>query len=321
MVRARHLQYWVAGQPKTYPYTWPQEAQSDLARIRRDHEFLKVLASQVAKRGLGNPASDLSLISAIAPHLTVDSGFSLSQMVHLVLTFHSVNVNSAPTYTLPVDVGTFGTYIYEGGDFGYVEFPTEPAGQQAVDTFLGVGPDTNTMTGEQLPHPSAVTVSVLDGTGAPGQATQTAAALGNLGFHMVGTGSSTPVGQYAETLVTYSKRTPADVAAAQLVADSISGQVVLHYGPTADGAQVTVTTGTKFSVDASAPKPAAPKSSSTTSAPPTTSAPSTTPTPATGAQGATPTPAFAAPTASTNPLQPWDPRACPAGTKGATDPW
>jgi len=34
-----------------------QEALSDLARIRRTHEFLRVLAAQVAARGLDNPSS------------------------------------------------------------------------------------------------------------------------------------------------------------------------------------------------------------------------------------------------------------------------
>ncbi len=40
VVRARHLQYKPPGVTTTDPAYWPQEAQSDLARIRRDHEFL-----------------------------------------------------------------------------------------------------------------------------------------------------------------------------------------------------------------------------------------------------------------------------------------
>ena len=320
VVRARHLQYWVPGQPKTWPYTWPQEAQSDLARIRRDHEFLRVLASEVAKRGLGNPASDLSLINAVAPHLTVDNGFSATQMVHLVLSFHTVNVNKAPTYTLPVAVDTFGTYIYQGGAFGDVEFPSQPVDQTTVDQFLGLGPDTNTMTGRPLPSPSSVTVSVLNGTGTTGQATQTSTSLGHLGFHMVGTGDTTPVAQYSETLVTYSQRTPQDIAAAQLVADSLSGAVILHYGSTTDAADVTVTTGSNFSVDTTPPHSVSKKSgSSTTSS--TSSTSSTGSSAAGGSSGTTSTSAFTPPTSSRNPLASWDPRACPAGVKATPDPW
>ena len=48
-----------AGRPASYAEDWPQENQSDLARIRRDHEFLRVLATAVAKQGLGNPITDL----------------------------------------------------------------------------------------------------------------------------------------------------------------------------------------------------------------------------------------------------------------------
>lgn len=326
VVRSRHLQYWVTGDTPTTPSTWPQEAQSDLARIVRDHEFLRVLATKVASRGLGNASTDLSLISQVLPDLTVDSGLSLSDMANLVLTFHSVNVNKAPQLTLPVRVGTFGTYIYEGGNFGDVEFPAEPDDQTVIDKFLGLGTDTSTMTGTALPSPSSVTVSVLNGTGTTGQATQTATDLGKLGFHTVGTGTTTSVGQYAETLVTYSQRTPADEAAAQLVADSLAGEVVLDYGPTADGADVTVTTGTDFSVDATAPSRAAkgstPRTTTTTTAPATptstSSSSSTTPSSSTVTSATT---SFAAPSTSNPSLAPYDPRACPAGVTGNSGDW
>jgi len=48
VVRARHLQYKPSGVTTTNPANWPFENQSDLARIRRDHEFLRVLATAVA---------------------------------------------------------------------------------------------------------------------------------------------------------------------------------------------------------------------------------------------------------------------------------
>ena len=60
VVRARHLQYKSPTVTASTPHTWPQENQSDLARIVRDHEFLRVLATAVAKRGLSSPTTDLS---------------------------------------------------------------------------------------------------------------------------------------------------------------------------------------------------------------------------------------------------------------------
>src|ERR1019366_4702430 len=57
VVRARHLQYKGPGVTSDDPAYWPHETLSDLARIRRDHEFLRVLASAVTARGLGDRKS------------------------------------------------------------------------------------------------------------------------------------------------------------------------------------------------------------------------------------------------------------------------
>ncbi|MGH8987464.1 MAG: LCP family protein [Acidimicrobiales bacterium] len=322
VVRARHLQYWVKGYPKTYPYTWPQEAQSDLARIVRDHEFLRVLATRVAKQGLGNPATDVSLIDAVAPDLKVDDGLSATDMVDLVRAFHSTDVDKAPATTLPVDVDTFGTYVYQGESMGDVEFPAEPADRSSIDALLGLSAGDNTMTGKPLPGPGGVTVSVLNGTGVTGQATQTTASLQSLGFDTIGTGDATAVGSYRETTVSYAHRTPADVAAAQLVAGSLSGQVVLAYDPAAKGARVTVTTGTDFSVDAALPGQAAnahPATSTTSSVGTTSSAPTSIPSTTPGSPAAVT--GFAPTTTARNSLSSYDPRACPAGVVGNDGNW
>ena len=115
MVRARHLQYKGPGVTTTDPNYWPQESQSDIARIRRDHEFLRVLAAAVKAKGLSNPITDQQLVAGVAGQLTVDSGFSASHMISLVLGFHNVDVNSAPQLTLPVAVDQFGSYDVPGG--------------------------------------------------------------------------------------------------------------------------------------------------------------------------------------------------------------
>ena len=69
----------------------------------------------------------------------------------------------------------------------------EEQGQPAIDTVLGIGPTIDSMTGKPLPSPSSVSVSVVNGTGVTNQATDTSAALGALGFKMVGLGDATPV--------------------------------------------------------------------------------------------------------------------------------
>jgi cell division septation protein DedD len=259
---------------------------------------------------LSNPLTDRSLIAGVVPDLVVDSGFSAGHMINLVLTYHSVNVGQAPQLTLPVLEDTFGSYQYEGGNYGDIEFPVQPDDQSVVDSFLGITSSTNSMTGAPLPAPGRITVSVENGTGVTNQAATTSAALGALGFHMTHLGDTPPVGQEAETVVYYGSKSPAVIAAAQEVANSISGSVTLGFNRSMvlGGAEVTVDTGTNFSVNppraaTTTPKKSkSPKGATTTT---TTAAPTTT-TPTTTASG------FAPPTSADEALEPWDPRSCTA---------
>ncbi len=312
VVRARHLQYDAPGTTSSYAEDWPQENLSDLARIRRDHEFLRVLATAVSKQGLANPIADVNLINSVKGDLTFDQSWPVSDMVNLVLDFHGVDIGAVPQLTLPVAVvtdpdGSGGSYLYQGASIGDVEFPAQSQDQDAIDQVLGIGPTTDSMTGNPLPSPSSVTVSVMNGSGTYNQAADTATALGALGFHAVGLGDTAPVGDLAETVVYYGSRAPTAEAAAEAVARSMTGAVLMGYDPSqvADGAQVTVVTGTQFAVNV--PSTAATGGSSTSATSATSAASATTSTTApTGG-------AIAAPSPPTSNLAPWDPRACPAG--------
>jgi LCP family protein required for cell wall assembly len=318
VVRARHMVHKGPGVTSNNPADWTPEAQSDLARIRRDHEFLRVLATAVAKKGLSDPLTDRSIITGVAPDLTADSGFSASHMINLVLTYHSVKIDSAPQLTLPVLEDAFGSYQYKGSDYGDIEFPTQPNDQSTVDSFLGITSSTNSMTGAPLPDPGKITVSVENGTGVTDQAATTSAALGALGFHMAELGDRTPVGQEAETVVYYGSKSPAVLAAAQEVANSISGSVTLGYNPSMvlGSAEVTVDTGTSFSVSppqaaTTTPKKSKPskgsKGSKSTTTTTTTTVPPTTTTTTNATSGL-----FSAPSSPDEGLKPWDPRSCTA---------
>ena len=306
VVRARHVQYKGPGVTTDNPTYWPQEAQSDIARIRRDHEFLRVLASAVKAKGLSNPITDQQLVAGVAGQLTVDSGFSASDMISLVLGYHNVDVNKAPQLTVPVSVDQFGNYVYQGGSYGDIEFPAEPQDHNAVDRFLGLkSGNEDTYSGGVLPSPATVTVSVLNGSGAPDQATTTGQGLQALGFHIGTIGDSPPVGREAETVVYYAAKTPAQLAAAQAVANSMSGAVIMAKDPSQvkAGSQVTVVTGTDFTVNA---PPA------TTTVPSSATAPSITTTTSGNSGNTGNSGAFQAPTPTVETLQPWDPRSCTA---------
>jgi LCP family protein required for cell wall assembly len=322
VVRARHVQYKGPGVTTDDPSYWPQEAQSDIARIRRDHEFLRVLATAVKAKGLSNPLTDQSLVSSVVSQLTVDSSFSASAMISLVLGYHDVDVTTAPQLTLPVAVDQFGSYTYQGGSYGDVEFPVEPQDHAAVDQFLGLGSgNEDTYSGGALPAPSSVTVSVMNGTGAYNQATDTASSLAALGFKTGTVGDVSPVGQEAETVVYYSSKSPAELAAAQVVANSMSGAVIMadDASQVSPGSQVTVVTGTDFSVNApaTATTPSSAGGASATGSGSGSGSASSTTTTSTasdsGSSGNTGNSgAFAAPTATVEPLAPWDPRSCTA---------
>ena len=299
VVRARHLQYKGPGVTSKNPRDWPQDPESDLSRIRRDHEFLRVLSAAVAKRGLGNPITDNDLLSAVAPQLQVDSSFSLSSMFGLVVTFHSVDTATAPQKTLPVIVLSSLNYYFQGYDYGNVELTSQPNDLQAVSSFLGLPSDRDTMTGKPLPAPGSVRVSVLNGTGLTGQAGQTASALKALGFDTIGQGDTQAGGSPSETVVDYSS--PNQLGAAEQVLHSLSGTVTLAKGPTADGADVTVVTGSNFSVATPTAKGEAGSSSTGTSS-----------TANTGGGPSSSSPVLAAPTAPTQALAPFDPRSCTA---------
>jgi LCP family protein required for cell wall assembly len=303
VVRARHLQYDPPGLNTNNVADWPYDPNSDLARILRDHEFLRVLATAMAKKGLGNPLTDSSIISAVAPDLEVDSGFSATQMVSLVSQFHSVNANNAPQLSLPVLVDGNGTYMYEGAPYGDIEFPSLAQDRSTIDQFLGVNSDTDTMTGAPLPAPSKVTVQVLNGTGTADQAGQTASALQADGFTIAGTGDTASVAQQSETIVYYGSKSTSTIADAQAVLRTLSGAAIMSYNPSmaSSNADVTVVTGTDFTIGSSS------LADATTIAGPSSAAVLTV---APAISGASSTAGLGAPTAANPPLQPWDPRSC-----------
>jgi LCP family protein required for cell wall assembly len=319
VVRARHLQIRFAGQGTDYRL-WSQEALSDLARIRRDHEFLKVLADAVKAKGIANPLTDQRLATSVARYLTVDQGFTTSALLSLAEHFHGVSVGSVPELTVPVvlvETGSSG-YEYQAYPYGDVEFPIEPGVTQTVDRFLSVGPSVNTMDGKALPTPSSVTVSVLDGTGVPNQQHVIATALRRRGFDIHGMGTATPYGVREETVVFHANNSAASLADAQAVLHTIEGPAVMALGRTTAGADVTVLTGSDISIVAPPRKATTTTTlkklhdgSTTTTTKPTTQITVVDP------SAVKHDTQLSAPTDVTQALQPWDPRSCgPNGTEG-----
>jgi LCP family protein required for cell wall assembly len=333
VVRARHLQYQPPADRNVPRYDWPYDPQSDLSRIRRDHEFLRVLAATVARRGLGNIVTDLQLIDSLSGDLVVDSGFSATAMAHLILDFHDVDPYSVPQYTLPVVVDGQG-YVYQGSGYGDIVFPVQPEDRQVVARFLGTAP-TDDASGQPLPLPGDITVAVENGSGVDEQGSTTATALRHLGYHVTSVTNSTESASTTETTILYSK--PSELPDALRVQSAMSGLAIIGYDPglvteasgsstsstidvgsvlpSSEGADVVVVTGSNFAVNPPLSSSSATTAvvTSTTGAPEGTGSATTTSVPGPLTDNAN----LAAPSGSTEALEPWDPRSCTsAGGEG-----
>jgi LCP family protein required for cell wall assembly len=343
VVRARHLQYQPPSDAGLPHYDWPYDPQSDLSRIRRDHEFLRVMASAVKQHGLGNFLTDLQLINSLAGNLEVDDGFSASAMANLILEFHGLNPNTIPQYTIPV-VEDGQEYYYRGGNYGDVVFPVQPQDQQVVSEFLGTAAAKDT-AGQTLPAPGTFTVAVENGSDLYSQGSNTASALRQLGYNVTSITDTTVGASTSETTILYSN--PAQLDDALQVQSSLSGLVVLGYDPgltasttsttsttigngsgpgsgttttnTIDvgstlstSPDVVVVTGSNFAVNppvSPTPSTTVPGSGPTT----TTGVPATSSTTTTTAPGPLAnSPNLSAPSGATPALEPWDPRSCTA---------
>jgi LCP family protein required for cell wall assembly len=167
VARSRHYQYEVGGQ-------WIDTPIGDLGRIKRQDAFLRALV-EAAKREL-NPLKLNDFLGSIPQGLVIDKTFSLDDMLHLVLDFHSLTPDAITTYTLPT------TTIGAVTPWGDVLFVDQPADQELLAKIFGselvrpVAPPPGTTL--QPEYPPAVSASASQGgagaTGSPGAATVSA---------------------------------------------------------------------------------------------------------------------------------------------------
>jgi LCP family protein required for cell wall assembly len=344
VVRARHLQ--IQTNPAvTNRANWTYEALSDLARIRRTHEFLRVLAAKVSARGLGNPLTDQSLAASVLGDLTVDTGFSEGSMVSLATTFAHVNIANVAQETFPVvGVNSPNGYQYKGYPYGDIVFPVQPTGYSLIDQLFGASSGESPFTSTALPAPSTFKIAVENGSGIANQATTIAAGFTAKGYSVSAVGDRTPTGPIPETMVWYGGAAPPDTGdwknpgleAAQSVMSQIEGPAIMGYNPSevTPGALVTVQTGIGLTLKSNVATTTTVKTS--TAAYTTTSSSgslgslivelaasststSTTSTTIPDPSGIKSNPNLGTPNPTNPALEPWDPRACnAAGTGPAT---
>jgi LCP family protein required for cell wall assembly len=284
VVRARHLYYQQNG-------VWIEDPLGDLSRIRRDHEFLKVLATQVKQKGISNPFTLNSIVSAMVPYLQVDSSFTISDMLSLASKFRHINPSAISSLTLPVEL--VNNYVYKGANYGDVVFPTEPQDSQVISSFLN-GQGTQPSKSNKAP------VAVLNGSGIANQAATVANTLKADGYKIAEIGNTPVLSTPSETIIRYE---PGFLSEALALKSTMSGSIIMGQAPTVSGAKVEIITGSQLTVYNSSTSTVSGQSPSTTSASAATTQ---------AASTATTMPITVASTTAKNPLKPWDPRACPA---------
>ena len=308
LVRARHLQYEPPGQ-NTPDYAWPQEPESDLARIVRTHTFLKIVAQTAKAKGLTNPITANNFISAVIGQMTVDPGLK-SELVSLVLRYRHIDVAAIPETTLPTT--PVNDYYYDGYNIGDVLFPVQPADDNVIRAW----------DSDALPAVAAPTaVSVVSITGSYDAALSAGQVLASHGLKVTSESAGTVPSDTSETLVLYH---PGETAQALDVMKYLSGAVMMQANASTAVGKVEVDLGSSVAV---APAPAKPKPTTASSATASTATSATTvassTSNATTASSHTthtthavvttttvPTPGGYQPSASADQQEPWDPRSC-----------
>jgi LCP family protein required for cell wall assembly len=294
LVRSRHLQYYERGYNVKDPHSWPQEAQSDLARIQRDHTFLKVLASSVVSQGITtNLVKANDILSSLINQVTIDPGLK-SDLLTLAKRYRSANLATIPELTLPVSVVPDAQYHYLNGAYGQVDFPVQPVDSQVVAQWQG----------RAIPKvdPSSVAVVVRNISNVNHEAATTAAGLEQLGFRATNAGQGTVPADAVETMIHYNPGATG-LADAETVLQSLAGSVMMQSDPSVPSGVVDVDTGSSVTVLGSGAA-----SSGGTAATSSSGSASTTTT-------LVSTPGGQPVSSATDQLSPWDPVACKPGQK------
>ncbi|MHB1534099.1 MAG: LCP family protein [Acidimicrobiales bacterium] len=288
LVRARHLQYRPPGYGPN-PNTWPFDPQSDLARIVRDHTFLRILASTAKSQGLTNPIKANAFIGAIINQITVDPSLK-NQLVSLITQYRHLSPGTIPETTLPItQVGGAAGYSYFGAAIGDVDFPVQPLDNQVISAW----------DHSALPAPiTPASVNVYNISDRYHLAETTAAALQADGLPIGTVGNGQVPAATTETLVAYH---PGQIAQAMAVVKDLSGAVMLQPLAAVPAGTINVNVGSTVSVVGGATNggyPATTTPSSSTAAPATV---------------AVPTPGGQKPSSASDVIKPWDPRPCSSG--------
>ena len=122
---------------------WVYDGTSDYGRIDRQNSFLRSMLNRV-KGSLGNPLKMNNFLSNLPRGVTIDSTWSLNEMIGYALKFRNFSSSAIKTYTLP----TIGATV-NGQDLLFVN---QPYTQQLLVNIFGSSllPPTNPPPNDKL---------------------------------------------------------------------------------------------------------------------------------------------------------------------------
>jgi len=224
-VRSRYYQYLSHGE-------WQYDPLSDLGRIKRQQYFIRTLAQAAIRSLVTHPLRANEVADKSVASLTRDKSLHTSDLLALVRAFRSTDPSAFPMFTLPANNG----YRDNQSVLLLDEARAAPAlarlrGQDAPGSIPKVSP-------------TAVRVTVENGTGVSGAAGRALAQLQSRGFRAAAPATDADRSDYSITEVRYA---PGAQKKAELVLAFLGGAgklTALRAAPT--GADVIVVLGQDF---------------------------------------------------------------------------
>lgn len=232
-VRSRHLEIRDLDTGR-----WRTDPSGDLGRMTRQQEFIRQAISQAVSKGLTNPATLNELVGVGVEHVGLDPTLDASDILALGRRFARFDAETLQTFSLPT------TPFRTAGGASVLDLEEREA-ERIFNIFRGRPPGELT--------PNLVEVTVLNGIGEPGLATDISAAFEEIGFR-VGDPGDTAEPAPAST-IWYA---PGDEDAAALVARHVSGPVAFGVDEDLVPGEVYFVAGPDFTTLHAQPSPTAP---------------------------------------------------------------
>jgi polyisoprenyl-teichoic acid--peptidoglycan teichoic acid transferase len=157
--RARHIEYYSYAEEGWHS----ADATADLARIKRQQDFMRRLASLAVQKSSSNPLVAIDVVNQVVDNLKIDQSLTKDQLLGLVDVFSGIDINNSEKVqflTLPARNGSAGSLSVL-----YVDEASAPAVLDALKEDMGnTDPGTAVSTTTLPVDPSVTTVPTAAAT-------------------------------------------------------------------------------------------------------------------------------------------------------------